>query len=103
MGLRFKAIKKLISLTQLSRCQDSTSKANATNSVDAKEINYFSGVNDWWLPGGSMSALRSYNLYRIDYIKQMLKNKSNILNKPLQGLKMLDIGCGGGLLCEVRQ
>ena len=72
-------------------------------SVNKKEIDKFSKMaNEWWDPEGKFKPLHKFNPIRIKYIKEniignfKLKNKS----KPLSGIKILDIGCGGGLLSE---
>ena len=49
---------------------------------------------DWWDEDGPFKALHSFNLIRINFIKD------KIIKKSFKGLKVLDIGCGGGLLCE---
>ncbi len=72
-------------------------------SVNKKEIDKFSKMADeWWDPEGKFKPLHKFNPIRIKYIKEniiknfKLKNKS----KPLSGINILDIGCGGGLLSE---
>ena len=72
-------------------------------SVNKKEIDKFSKMADeWWDPEGKFKPLHKFNPIRIKYLKEnivynfKLKNKS----KPLSGIKILDIGCGGGLLSE---
>ena len=72
-------------------------------SVNKKEIDKFSKIADeWWDPEGKFKPLHKFNPTRIKYLKEnivynfKLKNKS----KPLSGIKILDIGCGGGLLSE---
>ena len=51
---------------------------------------------------GQFKPLHNFNPIRIKYIKENLSNDFNLKNKkkPLNGLKILDIGCGGGLLSE---
>ena len=72
-------------------------------SVNKKEIEKFSKIaSEWWNPEGKFKPLHKFNPIRIKYIKDniiknfKLKNKS----KPLSGISILDIGCGGGLLSE---
>ena len=72
--------------------------------VDKIEIEKFSKMaEDWWNPNGKFKSLHLFNPARIAFIREKLishfKLNSNI-SKPLKGLKILDIGCGGGLLCE---
>ena len=50
--------------------------------------------DEWWDENGSFKALHSFNLIRLEYLKKI------ILNKSLNGLSILDVGCGGGILCE---
>ena len=72
--------------------------------VDKIEIEKFSKLaKDWWNPNGKFKPLHLFNPARIAFIKDKLishfKRDSNS-EKPLKELKILDIGCGGGLLCE---
>ena len=50
--------------------------------------------DEWWDENGSFKALHSFNLVRLEYLRK------NNLNKSLNGLSILDVGCGGGILCE---
>ena len=72
--------------------------------IDKKEIEKFSKMaEDWWDPNGKFKPLHLFNPARIEFIREKLishfKLNSNS-TKPLKELKILDIGCGGGLLCE---
>tara|TARA_B110000438_G_scaffold255996_1_gene263162 strand:- start:1525 stop:2253 length:729 start_codon:yes stop_codon:yes gene_type:complete len=75
-----------------------------TSTVDKKEIEKFSKMaKEWWDPNGKFKPLHLFNPARIKFIKEKLithfsLNQEN--EKPLTKLKILDIGCGGGLLCE---
>ena len=73
------------------------------NTLDKKEIEKFSEIaEEWWNPTGKFKPLHKFNPIRIKYIKDNLINDFDLINKkkPLDGLKILDIGCGGGLLSE---
>jgi len=73
------------------------------NTLDKKEIEKFSKIaKEWWNPAGKFKPLHKFNPIRIKYIKENLINDFNLINKkkPLNGLNILDIGCGGGLLSE---
>ena len=72
-------------------------------SVNKKEIDKFSKMaNEWWDPEGKFKPLHKFNPTRIKYIKQNIINNFKLKNKfrPLSGINILDIGCGGGLLSE---
>ncbi len=72
-------------------------------SVNKKEIDKFSKMADeWWDPEGKFKPLHKFNPTRIKYIKENIINNFKLKNKfkPLSGVKILDIGCGGGLLSE---
>ena len=73
------------------------------NSINKKEIEKFSKIaEEWWNPNGKFKPLHNFNPIRIKYIKDNLVNDFNIKisSKPLKNIKILDIGCGGGLLSE---
>jgi len=73
------------------------------NTLDKKEIEKFSKIaEEWWNPTGKFKPLHKFNPIRIKYIKENLIKDFNLINKkkPLNGLNILDIGCGGGLLSE---
>ena len=72
-------------------------------SVNKKEIDKFSKMaNEWWDPEGKFKPLHKFNPTRIKYIKENIINNFKLKNKfrPLLGINILDIGCGGGLLSE---
>ena len=71
--------------------------------VNKKEIDKFSKLaTEWWDPHGKFKPLHKFNPIRLEYIRnsiiKIFKNKDK--KKPLKKIKILDIGCGGGLLCE---
>ena len=73
------------------------------NSVNKKEIEKFSNMAaEWWDPKGKFKPLHKFNPIRIKYIKENIISQFKIknTNKPLSGINILDIGCGGGLLSE---
>jgi len=60
-------------------------------------------AKDWWNPNSKFKPLHLFNPARISFIKDKLIlhfGLNSNSEKPLKGLKILDIGCGGGLLCE---
>jgi len=76
----------------------------AEASVDAAEVERFSRLaGEWWNPRGKMAVLHRFNPVRLAYIRDAACRQfgRNTGHPPcLDGLRILDIGCGGGLLCE---
>ena len=73
------------------------------NTINKKEIEKFSKIaKEWWNPEGKFKPLHKFNPIRISYIKEnIIKTFKLDDNKtPLKNIKILDIGCGGGLLSE---
>ena len=74
------------------------------NTVDKEEIEKFSRLaKDWWNPNGKFKPLHVWNPVRINFIKKKLIKHFDIDPKnslPLKNINILDVGCGGGLLCE---
>ncbi len=72
--------------------------------IDKIEIEKFSKMaKDWWNPKGKFRPLHLFNPTRIEFIREKLIWHFNLNSKsktPLEGINILDIGCGGGLLCE---
>ena len=71
--------------------------------VNKKEIDKFSKLaTEWWDPNGKFKPLHMFNPIRLNYIKESIKEKFGKKKEPtvLKNVKILDIGCGGGLLCE---
>tara|TARA_Y100001980_G_C14479510_1_gene258252 strand:+ start:166 stop:894 length:729 start_codon:yes stop_codon:yes gene_type:complete len=71
--------------------------------VNKKEIDKFSKLaTEWWDPNGKFKPLHKFNPIRLNYIKESIKEKFEKKKEPtvLKNFKILDIGCGGGLLCE---
>ncbi len=80
-----------------------TRKARAA-SVDTAEVERFSRhAADWWDPRGPMAALHKFNPVRLAYIRDQAAARFERDPRKLdclKGLRMLDIGCGGGILSE---
>jgi 2-polyprenyl-6-hydroxyphenyl methylase/3-demethylubiquinone-9 3-methyltransferase len=78
-------------------------------SVDPDEIARFNRLGeDWWDPRGPMRALHQFNPVRVDYLRRLIRRRGARHHEgraapaglPLEGLDILDIGCGAGLLSE---
>lgn len=76
----------------------------STSTVDPAEVAKFQAMADtWWDPEGKFKPLHQMNPCRLDYItSQIAAEFGRDLTTPLpfKGLRILDIGCGGGLLSE---
>ena len=73
------------------------------STINKKEIEKFSKIaEEWWNPSGKFKPLHKFNPIRISYIKNNIIKTMKITdrNKPLKKIKILDVGCGGGLLSE---
>ena len=73
------------------------------NTINKEEIEKFSKIaEEWWNPTGKFKPLHKFNPIRISYIKDNITSSFKLKNKrkPLEKVKILDIGCGGGLLSE---
>jgi 2-polyprenyl-6-hydroxyphenyl methylase/3-demethylubiquinone-9 3-methyltransferase len=72
--------------------------------IDAGEVERFSAMAaEWWDPNGKFRPLHKFNPVRLAYIRDQIATRFGRdprAAKPFEGLRILDIGCGGGLLCE---
>lgn len=75
--------------------------------IDKAEVQKFSDkAAEWWDPKGEFAMLQLLNPPRVSYVRDQLVGKASDAaqsGQPFAGIKMLDIGCGGGLLSEVRK
>ncbi|MDE0347250.1 MAG: bifunctional 3-demethylubiquinol 3-O-methyltransferase/2-polyprenyl-6-hydroxyphenol methylase, partial [Boseongicola sp.] len=74
------------------------------SSIDPSEIGKFQAMADeWWDPSGKFKPLHMLNPCRLDYIASQIAvefDRDLSIRAPFSGLRILDIGCGGGLLSE---
>lgn len=77
---------------------------HATSTASPEEVERFTAMAEsWWDPQGKFRPLHQINPVRIGYIRDHVcahLGRDPLSNMPLKGLRVLDIGCGGGLLCE---
>ena len=75
-----------------------------STTINREEIQKFSRMADeWWDVNGKFKPLHMFNPIRIEYITDKIKNYFNLKKDKanfLDGLNILDIGCGGGLISE---
>lgn len=73
-------------------------------SIDADEVAKFSAIADeWWDPKGKFRPLHKFNPTRLSFIRNTAEAHFDLdrsARKPLSSLRLLDIGCGGGLVSE---
>ena len=73
-------------------------------SVDPAEIEKFRAMAaDWWSPTGKFAPLHKFNPVRLTYIRETAVKHFGLdadAKRPLEGLRLLDAGCGGGLVTE---
>ena len=78
--------------------------ALAATSIDPAEVARFSAVADqWWDPRGKFAPLHKFNPIRLGFIREQALarfGRDGAAVRPFEGLRLLDIGCGGGLLSE---
>ena len=74
------------------------------STINKEEIQKFENIaDDWWNPEGKFKPIHKFNPVRISFIVEALKSHFNLKHQssmPLKNLKILDLGCGGGLLSE---
>lgn len=78
--------------------------ADARTTIDQSEVDRFSAMAaEWWDPTGKFKPLHKINPVRLAYIRDKVSahyGRDPKAHRPLEGLRVLDIGCGGGLLSE---
>ena len=76
----------------------------AQTTVDPAEVAKFEAMAaEWWDPAGKFKPLHMMNPVRLDYVCSQIAaefDRDLSSDRPFEGLRLLDIGCGGGLLCE---
>jgi len=81
-----------------------TSPADVRSSIDPAEVERFSRIAaEWWDPRGKFAPLHRFNPVRLAFIRDQALHRfgrDSAARRPFEGLRLLDIGCGGGLLSE---
>ena len=76
----------------------------AQSTIDPEEVAKFEAMAaEWWDPAGPFKPLHMLNPCRLDYINAQIAaefDRDTGTRAPFSGLRMLDVGCGGGLLSE---
>ncbi|WP_293905923.1 bifunctional 2-polyprenyl-6-hydroxyphenol methylase/3-demethylubiquinol 3-O-methyltransferase UbiG [Phenylobacterium sp.] len=78
--------------------------ATAKSSIDPAEVERFSRIAaEWWDPRGKFAPLHRFNPVRLGFIRDQALyhfQRDPTARRPFEGLRLMDIGCGGGLLSE---
>jgi 2-polyprenyl-6-hydroxyphenyl methylase/3-demethylubiquinone-9 3-methyltransferase len=89
---------------QAKAAQRAARDEQASAAVDAGEVERFNRLaGEWWNPAGRMRPLHKFNPVRLTYLRESIIEafgRDAGAARPFEGLTVLDIGCGGGLLCE---
>jgi 2-polyprenyl-6-hydroxyphenyl methylase/3-demethylubiquinone-9 3-methyltransferase len=84
--------------------ETSTRPSPPKSSIDADDVARFSAIAEaWWDPKGKFAPLHRFNPVRLAFIRERALRhfgRDETRRAPFAGLTLLDIGCGGGLLCE---
>jgi 2-polyprenyl-6-hydroxyphenyl methylase/3-demethylubiquinone-9 3-methyltransferase len=74
------------------------------SSIDPADVARFSAIAaEWWDPDGKFAPLHRFNPVRLSFIREQALGRFGRdpkARRPFEGLRLLDIGCGGGLLSE---
>jgi 2-polyprenyl-6-hydroxyphenyl methylase/3-demethylubiquinone-9 3-methyltransferase len=74
------------------------------SSIDPAEVERFSRIAaEWWDPKGKFAPLHKFNPVRLGFVREQALyrfQRDPTARRPFEGLRLLDIGCGGGLLSE---
>jgi 2-polyprenyl-6-hydroxyphenyl methylase / 3-demethylubiquinone-9 3-methyltransferase len=83
---------------------DAQAKSSPKSSIDPADVERFSRIAaEWWDPKGKFAPLHRFNPVRLAFIRDQALyrfGRDPKARRPFEGLRLLDIGCGGGLLCE---
>jgi 2-polyprenyl-6-hydroxyphenyl methylase/3-demethylubiquinone-9 3-methyltransferase len=76
----------------------------SAGSADPEEIRRFDALaEEWWKPDGAFRMVHAFNAARVDYLSRHLPNlfgRDPNTARPLEGMTLLDLGCGAGLVSE---
>ena len=83
---------------------EGSGQAPEAPSIDPSEVAKFTAMaEEWWDPRGKFKPLHRFNPVRLVFIRETIEQHFNLQEtetRPLAGIRLLDIGCGGGLVSE---
>ncbi len=97
--------KQRLGTQEMTTTEQNSNNKDAVNglTVDESEVEFFAKIADsWWDPSGPFKPLHQLNPTRLNYIRQEVSRHYGLEDSPtpFKGLRLLDIGCGGGLISE---
>lgn len=94
----------MLDKSQLTSVKNKSSDTEQTGNYSPEEIAKFDALaENWWDPNGQYKTALEFNRARVEYFIEQICDYYKLdksLDKPLKGLRILDVGCGGGLVCE---
>lgn len=88
----------------MSAMSSTDSQSPSRPSIDPSEVAKFTAMaEEWWDPKGKFKPLHKFNPVRLGFIRDTIElhfDRSSTARRPFEGLRILDIGCGGGLVSE---
>jgi len=91
-------------MTETTQDRRTANPASSGPTVDEAEIARFAAMaTEWWDPKGKFAPLHKLNPPRLRLIRDAICRRFDrdpTADKPLAGLRIVDLGCGGGLVCE---
>ena len=70
------------------------------DSIRNKEIEFYTNLDDWWGPNCPQAQLHKFNKVRVNFIRRMMLQQSGAGHEIFKDMKVLDVGCGAGILAE---
>jgi len=71
------------------------------STLNKHEMKQFDQISEWWHPSGPMHILYKYNYERVQFLKKYVtKQKQVDAFRPLNNMKIMDVGCGAGFLTK---
>ncbi|KAJ8683396.1 hypothetical protein QAD02_019188 [Eretmocerus hayati] len=97
-------VQPVLRISTTSDVMQHDNSGTSKTTVDYQDVAHLSKYGDhWWDPNGEMEILHLMNPLRIKFVRDGLANtgfKETNPSRPLEGIKLLDVGCGGGILSE---
>jgi 2-polyprenyl-6-hydroxyphenyl methylase/3-demethylubiquinone-9 3-methyltransferase len=94
----------MLDKSQLTSIKKNSSENEQEGNYSPEEIAKFDALAEsWWDPNGQYKTALEFNRARVEYFIDQICDFYKLdktANQPLQGLRILDVGCGGGLVCE---